>query len=110
MPDLLPCPFCGGKPVYTILGIPALTCGQCGAAVPGHPVGGETGEMARYAAARWNARIPAGPGQVAAVRALVEALETIASENCGSDSPDLVDHVDYARSVARLALQGVIIR
>jgi hypothetical protein len=40
----------------------------------------------------------------ARTKPLVAALEEIASDNCGSTSPDLVDHLDRAQHIAEQAL------
>ena len=52
--NLLPCPFCGGKPHIMDMGFPHwIYCESCGAKVHG----GETGIIGVFASVRlWNAR------------------------------------------------------
>ena len=55
MPDLKPCPFCGGKAKMMDMGFPHwIYCEQCGARVHGHVVGEEEGRKASIDA--WNRR------------------------------------------------------
>jgi hypothetical protein len=51
---LKPCPFCGGRPGYSVKGF--VFCHDCGAEGPEAPVEGEAGMAEQDAIAAWNRR------------------------------------------------------